>query len=136
MDLLGANPTLKMNVDSWRILSRHENAPPQYVVPHAVVENASVTEGCEILGTVRNSVLGANVRVMEGAVVEDAVLMGDTVVYENAKITYAIIDRDVKVGKNAVIGKKKDAAKAIAVVGEGVHISEGAVIEDGAMISE
>ena len=136
MDLLGEKPTLRMNVDNWRILSRHENAPPQYIGPNAVVENASITEGCEILGTVRNSVLGENVRVMEGAVVEDAVLMGDTVIGENAKVTYAIVDRDVKIGKNAVVGCDKAAAKGIAVIGEGVKISDGAVIEDGAMISE
>ena len=136
MDLLGEKPTLRMNVDNWRILSRHENAPPQYIGPNAVVENASITEGCEILGTVRNSVLGENVRVMEGAVVEDAVLMGDTVIGENAKVTYAIVDRDVKIGKNAVVGRDKAAAKGIAVIGESVKISDGAVIEDGAMISE
>ncbi|MBP3395933.1 MAG: glucose-1-phosphate adenylyltransferase [Clostridia bacterium] len=136
MDILGASPTLKMNVSDWRILSRHDNAPPQYVGPGAVVENSSITEGCEILGTVRNSVLGENVRIMEGAVVEDAVLMGDTIVYENARVTYAIVDRGVKVGRGAVIGKQKDEAKGIAVIGEGVQIVDGAVIEDGAMISE
>ncbi|MBE6594631.1 MAG: glucose-1-phosphate adenylyltransferase [Ruminococcaceae bacterium] len=136
MDILGASPTLKMNVSDWRILSRHDNAPPQYVGPSAAVENSSITEGCEILGTVRNSVLGENVRIMEGAVVEDAVLMGDTIVYEGARVSYAIVDRGVKIGKHAVVGKHKDGAKGIAVVGEGVQIVEGAVIEDGAMISE
>ncbi len=136
MDLLGENPILKLNDGSHRVLSRHENAPPQYIGPAAVVENVSITEGCEILGTVRNSVLGENVRIMEGAVVEDAVLMGDSIVYEGARVSFAIVDRDVKIGKGAVVGKKRSEAKGVAVIGEGVAIEENAVVADGEIVSD
>ena len=136
MDILGDNPTLKLNDGHWRVLSRHENAPPQYVGPNAVIENVSITEGCEILGTVKNSVLGANVRVMEGAVVEDAVLMGDCIIYEGAHVSYAIVDRDVKVSRGAVVGKPRSEAKGIAVIGEGVVVAENGVIADGEIVSD
>jgi glucose-1-phosphate adenylyltransferase len=78
MDLLGERPALTLAKNGWRVLSRHENTTPQFVGPDGLVENSSITEGCEIYGTVRNSVLGENVRVLPGAVVEDAVLMGNT----------------------------------------------------------
>ena len=135
MDILGEEPVLKLNDGHWRVLSRHENAPPQYIGPDAVVENASITEGCEILGTVRNSVLGENVRVMEGAVVEDAVLMGDCVIHAGARVSYAIVDRDVTVGANAVVGLPRDKAKGISVLGEGVVVPDGGVIADGDIVS-
>ena len=136
MDILGEHPNLPLNADNWRILARHDNAPPQYVGPRAVVENCSITEGCEILGTVRNCVLGKNVRIMEGAVVEDSVLMGDTIVYENATVRYSMIDHDVKIGKGATVGKARGEAKGIAVLGEGVCVGENATVADGAIISE
>ena len=136
MDILGEDPSLRLNDGSWRVYSRHENAPPQYIGPNAVIENVSVTEGCEILGTVRNSLLGENVRIMEGAVVEDAVLMGDSIVHAGARVSYAIIDRNVDIGKDATVGKPRASAAGIAVVGEGVCIGNGETVADGAIISD
>ena len=136
MDILGEDPTLKLHDGKHRVLSRHENAPPQYVGPNAVIENASITEGCEILGTVKNSVLGENVRVMEGAVVEDAVLMGDCIIHEGARVSYAIIDREVKICRGAVVGKPMEEATGIAVIGEGVVIEENATVADGEIVSD
>ncbi len=136
MDILGNDPPLKLNDGGFHLLSRHQNAPPQYIGTHAVVENASITEGCEILGTVRNSVLGANVRVMEGAVVEDAVLMGDCVIGENAHVSYAIVDRDVKIGPAATVGKTRSKARGITVIGEGTSVLAGTVVPDGEMIRD
>lgn len=136
MDILGDDPVLKFATDGWRVLSRHDNAPPQYLGEHAVVENASVTEGCEILGTVRNSVLGENVRVMEGATVTDSVIMGECVIREGASVEYAIIDRDTEIGKGARVGEPRAAGHGIAVLGAGVRVAENAVIAGGEMKSE
>ena len=136
MDLLGAHPALQLGDHNWRILSRHENAPPQIIGENGVVENASITEGCAIYGTVRNSVLGENVQVLEGATVVDSVLMGDCVIGEGAVVEYAILDRDVEIGAGARVGKSKDEAKGITVIGEGTRVAEGAVVEDGATLPE
>lgn len=136
MDILGDDPVLKFATDGWRVLSRHDNAPPQYLGEHAVVENASVTEGCEILGTVKNSVLGENVRVMEGATVTDSVIMGECVIREGATVEYAIIDRDTEIGKGARVGEPRTAGHGIAVLGTGVRVAENAVVAGGEMKSE
>ncbi len=136
MDLLGERPILTLASNGWRVLSRHENTTPQYVGPDGVVENSSITEGCEIYGTVRNSVLGENVRVMPGAVVEDAVLMGNCVIGAGAKVYYAIIDGDVEIGEKAKVGKPRKDAAGIAVIGEGVRVPKGAVVADGATLPE
>ena len=66
MDMLGDSPALQLGDDRWRIYSRHDARAPHYVAAGAVVENSSITEGCEIRGTVRGSVLGAGVKVMAG----------------------------------------------------------------------
>ena len=136
MDLLGEHPVLQLGDRDWRILSRHENAPPQIIGENGVVENASITEGCAIYGTVRNSVLGENVQVLEGATVVDSVLMGDCIIGEGAVVEYAILDRDVEIGAGARVGKAKAEAKGITVIGEGTRVADGAVVEDGATLPE
>ena len=135
MDLLGDDSVLKLNDEEWRIYSRHEPHASQYVGANAVIENSSLTEGCEIFGTVRNSVLGSGVKVMAGATVCDAVIMEEVVIGEGACVNYSIVDHSVKIGKNASIGKAREEATGIAVIGAGITIPEGCVIGDDRMSS-
>lgn len=135
MDLLGAEPALNIMDESWRIYSRHDAHAPQYVGNDAVIENSSVTEGCEIYGTVRNSVLGAGVKVMPGAIVSDSVIMEDCVIAEGAKVEFSILDSGVTVGKSSVIGKAREDAKGITVIGTGISVPAGFVVADDKMIS-
>jgi len=136
MDLLGDNPELKLNDENWRIYSRHEVDAPQFVADTAVITNSSITEGCEIAGTVRNSVLGTNVTVMPGAVVEDCVLMSGCTIGEGAVVKYAIMDADVTVEKNAVVGEDRSSAAGITVIGHGITIKENQVVPAGEMLGE
>ena len=136
MDLLGSNPVLDLSDKKWRIYSRHSAEGPQFVGADACVENSYITEGCEIYGTVKNCVIGAGVKVAEGAVVCDSVLMGDTVIGAGATVNYSIIDTGVCVGAGATVGAPKADGVEIAVIGEDVVIDAGAVVDAGAMISE
>ena len=136
MDLLGESPVLSLSEESWRIYSRHTAQPPQYISGDSVVENASVTAGCEIYGTVRNSVLGAGVYVGKNAVVEDSVLMNGVSVGDGATVRYSILDENVSIGRDAVIGEARERADGIAVVGAGIRIDDGQLVPAGAMISE
>ncbi len=134
MDLLGEHPALVLSDESWRIYSRHESAPPQFVGKDAAVSNCSVTAGCELYGSVRNSVLGSNVRVMPGAVVEDSVLMSDVTVESGASVRYSILDSGVTVGAGATVGEARGTASGIAVVGANYRIPVGETVAAGAMI--
>lgn len=134
MDLLGVYPALNLSDESWRIYSRHSANAPQYVGENAVIDNSSITEGCEIYGTVRNSVLGTGVKVLAGAVVEDSVIFDDVIIGENAKVSYSIIDSDVTVGASSTVGKPKAEAKGITVVGTKIDIPVGAEVADAKMI--
>ena len=136
MDLLGSNPVLNIGGDDWKIYSRHSARGPQFVGSDAEIENCYMTEGCEIYGKVKNCVIGANVKIEAGAYVEDCVLMGDLTIHSGADVRYSIIDSGVSIGENAKVGAPRASAKGVTVIGEDVEIQNGAVIEDGAMISE
>jgi glucose-1-phosphate adenylyltransferase len=136
MDLLGETPALDVSDTSWRIYARHQADEPQMVGNTATIDNASITEGCEIYGTVKNSVLGSGVKVMYGAYVKDSVIMGNTVIGEGATVNYAILDEGVEIGAGAKVGEGRETAKDITVIGMGVTVPSGTVIPAGEMISE
>ena len=135
MDLLGSEPALNIKDESWRIYSRHAAHAPQYVGADAVIENCSITEGCEIYGTVRNSVLGAGVKVMPGATVVDAVIMDDCTIESGATVIYSILDSNVTVGKNSTVGRDRKDAKGITVIGTGIAVPADFDVADDKMIS-
>ena len=136
MDLLGNNPVLNLYDGEWRIYSRHEAHAPQFVSDGAVIENSSITEGCEIYGTVRNSVIGAGVRVMSGAVVSDSVILDNVVVESGAEVRYAIVDSGTTIGKDCKIGEDITDISKVAVVGADICVPDGTVVPAGAMISK
>lgn len=133
MDLLGEKPVLNLG-EGPRIFSRHENEAPQYIGENAIVENSSVTEGCEIYGTVINSVLGYGVKVAAGATVRDSVLMHHVSVGEGSTVDYSILDSDVSVGVGANVGRPMKDAEGITVIGAGIEVADGADIPDNQMI--
>ena len=136
MDLLGKNPKLSLFDESWRIFSRHIAYAPQYISGTARVYNSSITEGCEIYGTVRNCVLGTGVKVMEGAAVCDSVIMSDVVIEPGAQVNYSIVDSGVTVGKNTTVGEVRNVAREITVIGAGINIAEGQTVKEGEMLSD
>ena len=135
MDLLKQGSERLVGDESWRIYSRHEAHAPQYISADAVIENSMITEGCDIYGTVQNSVLGAGVVVKAGAVVKDSLIFDGAVIEEGAVVNYSIIDTGVVVGKGATVGADKESAAGVAVVGAGVKLEDGSKTADGAMIS-
>lgn len=136
MDLLGTAPALSLNDESWRIYSRPTAHAPQHIGSTAKICNSIITEGSDIYGTVKNSVIGAGVVIEAGATVEDAVIMSETVIKSGAKVSYAIIDSNVTVGANATVGRPKDFARnGIAVIGAGCSVPNGGDVADGEMLS-
>ncbi len=134
MDMLGEDPVFKISDEKWRIYARHSSRAPHFIHDAATVSNSSITEGCEIYGEVRNSVLGPGVKVMPGAKVIDSVIMEDVVIGENATVEYSIIDASVRIGEGASVGGPRTSGE-IAVVGAGVTIESDAVVAPGAMIN-
>lgn len=101
MDLLDRNNPLDLFDSSWQIRSRNKSLPPIIVGETGSVSNSSISDGSEIYGTVKNSILGNEVIVEEGAIILDSVLMGNTTVKSGATVRKAIIGENVIVHNNA-----------------------------------
>ena len=136
MDLLGEKPEFDLSDEKWRIFTRHETLAPQYIGDGASVANSIIAEGCEIFGTVENSVLFPGVKVMPGAVVRDSVVMGGCVIEADAVVSYSILDTNVKVGAGAVVGGAKGDEAGVAVIGDSEIIAPGQTVGAGEMIPD
>ncbi len=108
LELLADQPALDLYDPGWVIHTRSEERGPVRFGPHGDVENSLLSNGCEIDGTVINSVLSPGVRVERGAVVRDSVIMNDTVIGAGAQIDRCVFDKEIVVGAGAQIGVGDD----------------------------
>lgn len=134
MDLLGRKPIFNIYDKDRRIFSRTYAQPPQFVGSRASVTNSIVTEGCEIYGTVINSVLSGGVYVAPGAVVRDSVIMSDVRVMDGAKVEYSIIDSGTVVGIGSIVGDAKGIGK-LTVIGGDLDVSASTIIPAGSIVN-
>jgi len=105
MDLLD---DMHLGFEDWHILSKTAGRPPHYIAPTGSIKNTLITEGCEIYGSVENSILSVGVVVEEGAAVRDSVIMEYTRICKNAVVDYVILDEKTVVPEGAVAGKPKE----------------------------
>ena len=90
---------LFMNNDRPIFTKVKDEVPVQYKET-ADVKNSLIANGCEIRGTVENSVLFRGVKVGKGAVVKDSILMQRCDVQEGARVEAVICDKNVIITKN------------------------------------
>ena len=131
MDLLKTPPEFDLTDPRWKIYSRTPVMPPHFIADDAVVENSMVTEGCEIDGIVRDSVLFAGVTVEKGAVVEDSVIMPGTTIQAEAIVRRAIVSEDCVIAKRCEVG---ESAGDIALIGQDTVLPEGYVVKAGLQV--
>ena len=104
MELIDIIPEFNLYEEYWKIYTKSDKIPPQYVSEDAVIERSIIGEGSEIYGEVRNSVIGSGVIVGRGAVVRDSIIMHNCVIQDGAVVDKAIIAEDVSVGSGAHLG--------------------------------
>lgn len=96
--------------EEWEIRTNIEtdgrmaDRPPARFGNNTHLQCSMISAGCDIRGTVVNSVLSPGVVVAEGAVVRNSILFTDCVVEKNATVDLAILDKLVRVGSGAVVG--------------------------------
>lgn len=137
MELIDIIPEFNLYEEFWKIYTKNDILPPQYVSDHAVIERSLIGDGSEICGEVYRSVIGCGVVIEEGAVVRDSIIMQNTVIHSGAVIDRAIIAENVTVGAGAELGVGEEVpnkvkpsvyAFGLAVVGENSVIPAGVKI--------
>ena len=125
--------------------------PPAKFSASASVHDSIVADGCLVEGEVRGSILFPGVTIGRGVQVVDSIVYSGTRIKNGSKIMRTIIDKDVFVGSNNDIGRKKPSKKdflnpdlglidgismknQISLIGKNARLHSGCVVPAGAMV--
>ena len=132
MDLRSVKPELNLYNRQWPLRTASYPDPPAKFTFDETNRRGeaidSVVSGGAILagGVVRNSVIGRNVRVHTGALVEGSVIMDNCDIGRYAKVRQAILDKNVRVPERTEIGYDLDADRE-----RGWHVTDAGIVVIG-----
>jgi glucose-1-phosphate adenylyltransferase len=139
MELISLIPTFNLYEEFWRVYTKNDTLPPQYISDYAKIERSIISEGTDVYGEVYNSVIGPGVTIEEGAVVRDSIIMKETVIGKGSKIYKSIIAENVTVGENVEMGIGDEAESKLdpKIYNSGlVTIGENSVIPSNVKIGK
>jgi len=111
LDLASNWPELNLYDKDWPIWTYQEQLPPAKFVPddngeNGVASNTIISGGCIISGShISQSVLFSNVRIKSFSTVKQAVILPNTYIGENCKLSKVVIDRGCVIPAGTVIGE-------------------------------
>ena len=121
----------------WPILTRQPQRVPARVLDGGSVVDSLLSPGCRVSGEVVRSVLGPGVVVAAGSVVRDSVVFAETAIEQDARVDWAIIDRDCVLGSGSVTGAPAtdvDDPDLVVLVGRGSRVGAGTQLPAGARL--
>ncbi len=139
MELIDVVPEFNLYEEYWKIYTKSEILPPQYISADSTVRGSIIGEGSSIYGEVYNSVIGCGVTIGKGCVVRDSIIMNNTDIKGNCEVYKAIIAENVTIGNNVKlgIGDEVDNETAPHIYNQGlVTVGEKTVIPDGVTIGK
>ena len=130
MDLTSVVPDLNLYDDDWPILSlQRQLAPAKFVFEEGArrgeAHNSLVSSGCIVSGAnVRHSVLFSKVKVGEGSLIEDSVVLPDVTMGRNVSLRRAVVDKHCRLpdGFCAGLDASQDRARGFHVSRNGVTL--------------
>ncbi|MBQ8878808.1 MAG: glucose-1-phosphate adenylyltransferase [Lachnospiraceae bacterium] len=143
MELIDIVPEFNLYEEYWKIYTKSDILPPQYIADNSVVERSIIGEGTEVYGQVYNSVIGCGVTIGEGTVVRDSIIMNGTVIEAGCELNKAIVAENVAIGKNTKLGIGEEAENetdphiynsGLVCIGEKSIIPEGITIGKNACV--
>lgn len=139
MELIDIIPIFNLYEEFWKIYTKTDTIPPQYIAKDAYIEKSIIGDGTEVYGRVFNSVIGSGVVIEEGCVIRDSIIMNNSHIGKNTTITKSIIAEDVTIGENVELGVGEEAenVKFPKIYNSGlVTVGEWSVIPDNVKVGK
>ncbi len=90
-------------VKNFPIYTKVKDSPPARYMSSGSASNSLIADGCVIEGCVENSILFRGVKVGEGAVVKDSIIMQDGIISRGASLSGVIADKNVFIKEKRVL---------------------------------
>ena len=143
MELIDIVPEFNLYEEYWKIYTKSEILPPQYLGSDSIVERSIIGEGSEIYGQVYNSVIGCGVTVGEGTVIRDSIIMNETRIGSHCELHKAIVAENTVIEDDVRLGIGEEAENetdphiynsGIVAVGEKSFIPQGVTVGKNSVV--
>ena len=137
MELIDIVPEFNLYEEYWKIYTKSEILPPQYLASDSVAEKSIIGEGATIYGKVYNSVIGCGVTIGKDTIVRDSIIMNNTVIGDGCELYKVIAAENVEIKNYVKLGIGEEAENetdphiynsGIVTVGEKSVIPEGITV--------
>lgn len=144
MELIDIVPEFNLYEEYWKIYTKSEILPPQYLSSDSVAERSIIGEGSSILGKVYNSVIGCGVTIGKDSVVRDSIIMNNATVKAGCQIDKAIIAENAVIEDNVKLGVGEEDENETAphiynhglvTIGEKSYVPAGVTVGKNTVIS-
>ena len=139
MELIDIVPEFNLYEEYWKIYTKSDTLPPQYVSADSEIEKCIIGEGSQIYGKIKNSVIGCGVTIGKNTTISDSIIMNETVIGENCSISKGIIAENTVIGNNVNLGVGEEVINETEphIYNSGlVTVGEKSVIPDGVSIGK
>ncbi len=104
MDLLGQKPSFDLRNNSWPIMTDNFDGPA-LSVQDSHIDSTLLGQGTQVVeARIKHSVIGRNVQIDSGALIEESVILDGSIVGTKARIKRAVIDRFNVIAPGTTIG--------------------------------
>ena len=83
----------KLMDEDWPIYTMTNDSCPTLYKKGAKVSGSLIANGCQIEGTIVDSVIGRNVIIKDGVVIKNSIVLPDSFIDKNVKLNCAVVDR-------------------------------------------
>ena len=144
MELVDIVPVFNLYEEYWKIYTKSDTLPPQYLSNDSVTEKCIIGEGSSIYGKVYNSIIGCGVTIGEGTVIRDSIIMNETEIGKNCEINKAIIAENVLIKDEVRLGDGEEVPNetdphiynnGLVTIGEKTVIPKGVSIGKNSVVS-
>ncbi len=99
LNLINSGHAKDLFTKDWQFYTRTNNSCPTRYYKGSKVSSSVISNGCKIMGTIINSVIGRECTIEEGAVIENSVILSSTYVGAGVHVKNHVVDKHVSITK-------------------------------------
>lgn len=97
MDLINIKTAQTLFDSEWPIYTRTNDSCPTHYYDTAEIRNSVVSNGCQVEGTIENSILGRGCIIHKGAVIKNSVVLAGAEIGEGVHVENQVVDKLAKI---------------------------------------
>ena len=109
LDLIDVDESATLFGTDWPIYTRTSDSCPTQFYDEADVKNSLVSNGCEVKGSIEDSVIGRGVRIGKGASLKGCIVMAYAEIGENVVLQNQVVDKYARIVHENKILAEADA---------------------------